>query len=645
MVKTLTKTAGGIVAVIAIFVIFLAVFDWNVLRGYIGEKVTEKTGREFSINGDLDVDFFTFPPRIRAEKLRLANAPWGTGSTMLDIHRLDFRINLIALLKGDVVLPEVALSGAQVLLEKSADGKRNWILGQDQQSGKTPRIERLKVDQGILIFRDPAITTDITANISPASKMQDVRQVGIKFSAQGKFKGLTFHANGEGGKILSLLDTKTPYPLQGDMQLGATRISVGGTITGLSTLSAVDMRLGIRGEDLSALFPLVAIPFPASPPYEIQGRLVRKGDSWQFNDFVGKVGDSDLGGDFNVNVSGRKPFVRAELVSRKLDIDDLGGVIGAPPQTGPGETASATQKKAAQKLAGSVHVLPDTKFKLDRLRTVDADVKLNAKSIIGPKLPLDDLTVHLVLKDGKLELQPLNFGVAGGNIISNIVLNIGNETATAHTDITFKKLSLNKLFPTVKLTKTSMGMIGGQAKFTGTGNSFAQLLATANGRMGVSMGGGRISNLLLEIMGIDGAEIIKFLFGGDRTVLVRCMVADFKVIDGLMRTEVLVLDTTDTNISGQGSINLKDESIDLKLRPLPKDVSLLSARAPLFVRGTFKNPKFAPDMERVAARAGAAVVLGTLLTPLAAIIPLIETGPGKDSDCKDLIAHLGKNSP
>lgn len=644
--QILKKTAVGIVAVIAIFVIFLAVFDWNLLRGYVGEKVTEKTGRAFSINGDLDVDFFTFPPRIHAEKVRLANAVWGTGSTMLDIHRLDFSINLLDLLKGHVVLPEVSLSGAQVLLEKSADGKRNWIFSQDQgQSLQAPRIERLRVDQGVLIFRDPAINTDITATISPASTVQDARQGGIKFDAQGKFKGLAFKADGQGGKILSLLDTQSPYPLQGDMQFGATRISVDGTLTGLSAFSAVDMQLDIRGEDLSALFPLIAIPFPASPPYEIQGRLVREGDSWQFNDFGGKVGDSDLAGDFNVNVGGKKPFVRAELISRKLDIDDLGGVIGAPPQTGAGETASATQKKAAQKLAGSAHVLPDTKFKLDRLRTVDADVKLNAKSITGSKLPLDDLTVHMVLKNGKLELRPLNFGVAGGNIISNIVLDIGNETATAHTDITFKKLSLNKLFPTVKLTKTSMGLIGGHAKFTGTGNSFAKLLGTANGRMGFSMAGGRISNLLLEIIGIDGAEIIKFLFGGDKTVLVRCMVADFKVTDGLMRTEVFVLDTTDTNISGQGSINLKDESIDLTLRPLPKDVSLLSARAPLFARGTFKNPTFAPDMKRVAARAGAAVVLGTLLTPLAAIIPLIETGPGKDSDCKDLIAHLGKDSP
>ena len=289
-------------------------------------------------------------------------------------------------------------------------------------------------------------------------------------------------------------------------------------------------------------------------------------------------------------------------------------------------------------------MLPDKEIKLERLRAINADVKLSAKSITGRKLPLDDLKVHMKLDNGKVTLQPLNFGVAGGNVISNIVLNTDSEPATAHADIMFTKLALNKLFPTVKLTKTSSGLIGGKAKFTGTGNSFAKLLATADGQAGFSMAGGQISNLLLEIIGIDGAEIIKFLFGGDKTVAVRCMVADFKVNDGLMSTEVFVLDTTDTNISGDGNINLKNESINLTLKPLPKNASFLSVRSPLFVRGTFKNPKFKPDMERIAARTGAAVALGALLTPLAAILPLIETGPGKDSDCGELIASIGKGS-
>lgn len=633
-----------VVAVLIVFLaIFLTVFDWNLLRGYIGEKVTQKTGREFTINGNLDVDFFPFPPRIHAEDLRLANADWGTGKTMLDIRQLDFSVSLLSLWKGNIVLPEVSLVDPQILLEKSIDGKRNWILKQEQSpSDKAPRIDRLTVDKGTLSFRDLAIKTDMTVVVAPVSTTQDARQAGIKFNAQGQFKGQASKAEGLGGKVLSRLDEQASYPLKADLQIGEIRASVDGTVTGLSTFSAVNAQLDVRGNDLSAFSPIIGISLPASPPYQISGHLIRKGDTWEFNKFSGKVGDSDIAGDFSVDVGGEKPFMRGNLVSRKLDLDDLGGIIGAPPQTGAGETSSAAQKKTAQKPVSSTRVLPDKEFKLDRLRAVNVDVKLSVKSITGNKLPLDDLTVHLMLDNGKVTLQPLNFGVAGGNVISNIVLKTDSEPATAQADIVFKRLSLNKLFPTVKLIKTSIGFIGGRAKFTGSGNSFAQLLATADGQAGFSMSGGQISNLLLEIVGIDGAEIIKLLFGGDKTVAVRCMVADFNVKNGLMTTDVFVIDTTDTNISGDGTINLRNESINLTLRPLPKDVSFLSVRSPLFARGTFKHPTFRPDMERVAARTGAAVVLGVLLTPLAAIIPLIETGPGKDSHCGDLIAHLGK---
>ena len=641
------RTFKWTVVVVAVFIaacgIFLTVFDWNLLRGYIGEKVTQKAGREFSINGNLDVDFLPFPPRIHAEDLRFANAEWGTDKTMFDIKQLDFSVSLLSLLKGDIVLPEVSLVEPNVLLEKSADGKPNWILSREQTSNdNAPQIDRLTLDKGTLTFRDPTIKTDLTVVATPASTAQDARQAGIKFNAKGLFKGQTARAEGEGGKVLSLIDEQVAYPLKADLELGEIRASVDGTITGLSTFSAVNAKFNVRGNDLAAFFPIIGIPLPSSPPYQVSGRVTRKDDTWALNEFSGKVGDSDIAGDVTIDVGGDKAFMRGNLVSRKLDLDDLGGFIGAPPQTGAGETSSAEQKKAAQQLATSSRVLPDKKFKLDRLRAVNADVKLSAKSITGNDLPLDDLTVHLMLNNGKVTLQPLNFGVAGGNVISNIVLDTDSALATAQAEIEFKRLSLNKLFPTVELTETSIGLIGGRAKFTGSGNSFAQLLASADGQAGFSMSGGQISNLLLEIIGIDGAEIIKFLFGGDKTVAVRCMVADFKVKDGLMTTDVFVIDTADTNISGDGTINLKDESIDLTLKPLPKDVSFLSARSPLFARGTFKNPTFKPDMGKIAARAGAAGVLGVFLTPLAAIIPLIETGPGKDSHCTELIANLGK---
>jgi uncharacterized protein involved in outer membrane biogenesis len=151
------------------------------------------------------------------------------------------------------------------------------------------------------------------------------------------------------------------------------------------------------------------------------------------------------------------------------------------------------------------------------------------------------------------------------------------------------------------------------------------------------MGTGRISNLLLEYAGIDIEESLKFLIGGDKTVPIRCAFGDFSVRQGVMTSNRLVFDTTDTVILGEGTISLRDERLDLRLKPMPKDHSLFSLRSPLILSGTFKDPSFRPDLKVVTLRGIAAAVLATLAPP-AALIPLFETGPGKDANCSLAVA-------
>lgn len=104
--------------------------------------------------------------------------------------------------------------------------------------------------------------------------------------------------------------------------------------------------------------------------------------------------------------------------------------------------------------------------------------------------------------------------------------------------------------------------------------------ASANGDIALGMGRGQISNLLMEYAGLDIYEVLKFLVIGDRRVPIRCAFGDFAVRDGVMTARALAFDTTDTIIVGEGSISLRDETLDLRLRPRPKDRSLLSLRSP-----------------------------------------------------------------
>jgi AsmA family protein len=101
---------------------------------------------------------------------------------------------------------------------------------------------------------------------------------------------------------------------------------------------------------------------------------------------------------------------------------------------------------------------------------------------------------------------------------------------------------------------------------------------------------------------------------------------------GLMTSRALVLDTTDTVVYGDGTVNFATEALDLYFRPYPKDTSVLSLRSPLRIAGTLGAPQAGPDKGALAGRAGLALALGAI-NPLLALAATVETGPGEDANC------------
>jgi len=616
----------------SVLLVALAVllFDWNMLRGPIEKRVSQATGREFHIYGDLDVDL-SMTPRIRVAQMRLGNIPGAIEPQMASVESLDFRLHLRELMDGDIVLSEVRLSQPRLLLEKNSKGEPNWIFKRSDR--EWPTIRQLSVDEGTLTFRNPRTRTDMDFVVRSGDPAADARHAPLLIDGSGRYKGNAVEVDGRIESPLVLEDPARPYRIDLRGRAGATRASAQGNLTGPLQMQGYDLKFGLSGPNMALLYPLIGVAVADTPPYRLLGQLTHQPKVWHYRDFTGKVGDSDLSGDATFETGGARPKLTADLVSRRLDFDDLGGFVGAPAQTSPGETASPEQKKQAAALRASTRVLPDDEFKLDKLRNMDADVKLRAQRIIAPSLPVEAMAVHLYIDDAVLRLDPLSFRVAGGDINSRIRLDARKNVIASSARIQAQGLQLPKLFPKEELTENSAGRIGGTLNLAGNGNSVARMLANADGDIALTMGTGRISNLLMEYAGLDIAESLKFLLGKDKTIPIRCAFGEFDVADGVMTSRALAFDTTDTVILGEGTIDMRDERLDLRLKPQPKDRSFFALRSPLLVTGTFKDPSFRPDVKRITLRGLAAAVLAGL-TPPAALIAVYETGPGKDVVCR-----------
>ncbi|HUS24949.1 MAG TPA: AsmA family protein, partial [Candidatus Binatia bacterium] len=271
-----------------------------------------------------------------------------------------------------------------------------------------------------------------------------------------------------------------------------------------------------------------------------------------------------------------------------------------------------------------------------------------AESLRNKKNAIDHLSVHAILADGVLRTEPLNFGIGGGGVESRLRVDAREAKAVVDADFLVKRVDVRQLFKGSALVQKSAGLIGGRAQLKGTGNSVADLLATADGTFGIAMSGGRVDTLLNELAELDMVETLRALFQRGKTVELRCAVADLAVRDGVLHSRNTVVDTTETNIKIDGDVNLRDESLDLTLHPLPKNFTPMSLRSPLHLRGSLKHPSVRPD-EKLIARGAIAAALGALAAPVAALVPLIDNGPGDNAHCDELIAamqqHAGAAAP
>jgi uncharacterized protein involved in outer membrane biogenesis len=281
-------------------------------------------------------------------------------------------------------------------------------------------------------------------------------------------------------------------------------------------------------------------------------------------------------------------------------------------------------------------VLPDTPYNLEKLKSADADVRFEGKQVITEKLPIDDMSAHLLLKSGVLTLAPLDFGVAGGKLVSDITLDGSGSVMTSRADVRVQSLQLGKLLPQLKISKASVGEMDGRVKVTAQGNSIAAMLGSASGDTSLVVGEGEVSDLILRLSNLDLANTLLVLVRGDRSIPIRCMVANLQWNNGVVQPRQFIFDTQHTMLVGEGKANFKDETLDMRLVAEPKGMSLVSLRGPINVTGTFASPSVMPDLARLGARGVAGAALAVVAPPLA-VLPFLQLGGGQDVQCGPLV--------
>ena len=658
----------GVLAFIALAFIVLALIPDSTWRSLLVKVISAETNRKAAIAGETRVHLFTLHPSVAIGDFSLANADWITDRPMIKVDHFSATLSLVSLLRLHLVFPRVEIRGPDIDLERDKDGRANWDFTtpgarkpasqRPSKAANLPAIQQFILSGGKLTASDAMRKLKFKGEMAVAEHNGGSGETALHLRGTGVLNGKPFDLRMHGGPLLDV-DPAKPYDFDTEIHAADIRLEAHTEVKHPFDLGSVTSKFQLSGKDLADVYYLTSLALPNTPPYELSGTVFRDNLKFKVQDFKGRLGGSDIGGTLSIDADRDRPLLSADLRSALLNMEDLAAPLGtqasaenksdtlaqsegqasAPnPKSKPGKRARPTVAKVDLQAKDTGFLLPDADLQVKRVRAMDAEVKYEAESIHTEKMPIKKVRLRLRLEDGKISIDPLHFTLPEGQFSGTVAVNAKLDAPVTDIDMKLDHVDLSQIKAKDSTDAPLGGQMVGRIRLHGTGTSVHKVAADAAGDVTFVIPSGQIRSAFAELTGINVAKGLDLLLTKkeDKTEI-RCGVASFRADDGDLKANALLVDTTHVLVTGSGDINLKDEGLHVELRGKPKEVRTVRLRAPIEIHGTLAHPDIGLEPGHVLAQAGAAAALGTLLSPVAAILAFVDGGLAKDASCAALI--------
>jgi uncharacterized protein involved in outer membrane biogenesis len=616
------------------------------LRGPLRRMLSQRLERQVTIGGPLQVHLFSSTPSVDVENLTISNPDWAGGGNMLVLPRLHIAVVLSRLFTGRLVLQTLQIDHPNVSLLRDEKGRANWDFASPgkasstrQKPARLPPLRHFALQGGELKVDDAIRKLTFQGTVGATENGAGHDSEPFRLRGQGTLNKEPFKLSFEGDALLDIkLDH--PYHFKTVVDAGPSTATLSGTIAKPLDFGGIDADIELQGQNLANLFYLTNLALPLTPPYRLSLHLHRDGNHFALDNLLGTIGASDLRGKGSVDLAEKdgRPRLTASLVSRSLNLGDLGVTVGAGVPQPQEEGGKPSQAPAPQQEPISPLLMPTFQFQFDRLRAMDAAVDFRADSVQAQKVPFQNVSFKLKLDHGLLTIDPVDFEMPAGKLAGQIRLNTSGSVPDANFDIRLSDIQLNQFKSSESSRPPPMqGIMQGRLRVEGHGNSLHAIAADASGTVSVVLPHGDMRAAFAELAGIDVVRGLGLLLGkNDESIAIRCGIIAVELKDGDAQAQRLVFDTTNVLVTGDGRITLGDEKLDLNLKGQPKKFRFDRLRSPINIRGTLRHPNVSLSTPAIIKQGAVAAGLAVIGTPIAAALAFIDPGLAKDADCAGL---------
>ena len=654
--KRVLKILGVAVGVVVVLLVVAGVavsllFDPNDYKGEIAAAVKDATGRQLTLDGDLELAVFP-TIRIAVGSATLSNAPGFGDQPMARIGSAELRLGLLPLLARRIEISQARLEGLELNLARNRSGANNW---QDLGGGGTPQAQApagggesaptnldlgvgaIEIENARIVWNDAAtgsrweltnfgmtaedfglgerfplhmefglagadvavqLAADMQATITLADNSYRLDELAVTIDGSGAgWPGGPSKAKLNFDSLAANLADET-LDLNG-LTLEFLGITMAGSLSGQKLLSnlaltgAVDIREFAPREVLERFGVDVQTADAAVlTRASAKANLLYNSSQTGLRDMQLKLDDSTLTG---------RVALEGERLTYDLTVDDINVDRYLPP---------AEEASDAPADEGSLDAVD---LPLEVIKTVDARGELKFGKAKFSGLTLTNVSLPLTAAKGTARLTP-SASLYGGHFSGDISVAVSGNSAN---------MTVQQNLDDVNLAALGQDLLGSQ-DITGTGDVRLKLATTGQnlGAMRRDLDGDVSFNVTKgSLEGIDlwfELRRARARLDGD-TVPERGDAARRTTFSSLSATGVVdngVLTNRDLNatldfmsVDGNGTVNLLDDKIafDLAAKMIdgpvlqsdPAMVKYAGKTLPLKVSGTIDAPSVLPDFSTI----------------------------------------------
>jgi uncharacterized protein involved in outer membrane biogenesis len=286
---------------------YLAFVDLGRHKGRIQDLVTQLTGREFVIEGELKFELFPSVSLV-AENVRIAHADWGSKQPMVQAGRLSTNVGFWSLIFGRPVdVRAFELRDATLLLERGGEDEVNWIFRKpapiepapiepapaarnpaaDEPEEPAPAasplplvIEEAKLRDVRVIYRvrgkrDRIVHVD-NLTIAPGQSVEGAAPL-LSLEGRGQLNEFPISVDGQAGPLQSLLQGRD-IRLDLEGSVGRLALDVKGSIGRLVPFDGASLKIRATGSDVDAMLARLELPAIATGKLRIDAVIEDSGE-------------------------------------------------------------------------------------------------------------------------------------------------------------------------------------------------------------------------------------------------------------------------------------------------------------------------------------------------------------------------------